>query len=714
MEAFPSQIIQFFNGFKQSVIPLFQRPYEWKASNWATFWEDTLERYESPTDASHFMGAIVTMPARSVPVGVAKHLIIDGQQRLTTLALLLCAIRDELPSDAKVIRTRIQNHYLTNDGYEGLDYLKFLPTQDDRDSFKMLVSGGGDLASSDMQMHKAYEYLRQKITQGDSDGNPIDVPKLLDTIERKLIIVNINLGEAEDPYLIFESLNAKGSPLTQADLVRNYFLMKFPVTDQETVYQDLWLPMQRRLGGNLTEFMRHYLMRSGEEVLKDDVYSQLKKRVQAATEDGVKSILEEMHRLSGYYLRLIKPTEETDADLQASLLQLLRWDVTTSYPLTLKLYESYARNEVAKDEFNQCLVNIESFVIRRMVCGVATNQLKRIFLQAAKEFTPNNTLGWLRENLSSGAAGRRWPRDEEFRQGWLHYNIYSVPRRCKLILDSLETSYGHKEQAALDKATIEHVMPQTLTDEWRNMLATNEEPDKTHELFVDTIGNLTLTAYNPELSNFGFEEKKKIYAASHYTLNEYFAACKVWGSEQIVERASQLWEQAKKLWPSPNQPLDTASHGEFDEDDSDEQTNNQLLNAKREMIVSTLSECEGVTLHKVKGILYASEKGDVRAACPVSRRYPRATSPYYWYGYSMDWPAFLSQGSKSFLLLGCMDKDSAYAIPNKVVETLLEELYETPNRHWHIMLEENESGQLELSVPEKKAIPVGKYEIKLG
>ena len=142
MEAFPSQIIQFFNGFKQSVIPLFQRPYEWRVPNWQTFWEDALERYELSTDASHFMGAIVTMPARSVPVGVAKHLIIDGQQRLTTLALLLCAIRDELPSDAKVARTRIQNHYLTNDGYEGWDYLKFLPTQDDRDGFKALISGG--------------------------------------------------------------------------------------------------------------------------------------------------------------------------------------------------------------------------------------------------------------------------------------------------------------------------------------------------------------------------------------------------------------------------------------------------------------------------------------------------------------------------------------------------------------------------------------------
>ena len=184
-----------------------------------------------------------------------------------------------------------------------------------------------------MPIHKAYQYLRQKIQDGDSDGNPIDASRLLDTIEHKLVIVNINLSETEDPYLIFESLNAKGSPLTQADLVRNYFLMRFTVGTQEEIYKELWLPMQRRLGDNLTEFMRHYLMRDGEEVLKDDVYSQLKKRVQAVTEDGVKSVLEDMHRVSNFYLRLIKPTEEFDLDVQERLMQLARWDVSTSYPL---------------------------------------------------------------------------------------------------------------------------------------------------------------------------------------------------------------------------------------------------------------------------------------------------------------------------------------------------------------------------------------------
>jgi hypothetical protein len=234
-------------------------------------------------------------------------------------------------------------------------------------------------------------------------------------------------------------------------------------------------------------------------------------------------------------------------------MQLLKWEVTTSYPLTLKLYEAYARNEITREGFNECLHNIESFVVRRIVCAVPTNQLKRIFLQAAKDFTVTNTLAWLREYLSSGTAGRRWPRDDEFKQAWLRYNMYSVPRRCKLILDALEMSYGHKEPAVLDSATIEHVMPQTLTEEWRNMLAADGgDPDKVY-LLIDTIGNLTITAYNPELSNLGFPEKKKIYASSHYSLNGWFAACQVWSAQQIEERAGDLWERAKEIWAAPAQ-----------------------------------------------------------------------------------------------------------------------------------------------------------------
>jgi uncharacterized protein with ParB-like and HNH nuclease domain len=197
------------------------------------------------------------MPAKSVPVGVSKFLLIDGQQRLTTIAVLMCAIRDALDSTQQVVRRRIQNFYLTNEGYEGIDFFKLMPTQGDRDLYAPLIQGE-DQNLPESQFKKAYEYFRKRLRERNSEDKATDPKRVLEIIETRLLAVMINLSDTDDPYLIFESLNFKGSPLEQADLVRNYFLMRFPVTDQQAVYDGLWLPMQNRLGPNLTEFMRHF------------------------------------------------------------------------------------------------------------------------------------------------------------------------------------------------------------------------------------------------------------------------------------------------------------------------------------------------------------------------------------------------------------------------------------------------------------------------
>ena len=265
MEATPTQIINYFSGFKQNLVPLFQRPYTWGERQWRTLWEDIVAFYgREGTDpkSTHFMGAVVTMPARSVPVGVSKFLVIDGQQRLTTIATLLCAIRDDLNTSDQVPKRRIQNHYLTNDGFEGLDFFKLLPTQGDRIAYSPLIEGTeGELPDS--QFKKSYDFYRRRLKDRDDDGNFLDAKRVLEIIETRLMVVMINLSDSDDPYLIFESLNFKGSPLEQADLVRNYFLMRFPVTDQQSVYDGLWLPMQNRLGPGLREFMRHFLGSEG-------------------------------------------------------------------------------------------------------------------------------------------------------------------------------------------------------------------------------------------------------------------------------------------------------------------------------------------------------------------------------------------------------------------------------------------------------------------
>jgi uncharacterized protein with ParB-like and HNH nuclease domain len=205
-------------------------------------WEDLMgfyQNHEGHPKAVHFMGAIVTMPAVSVPVGVSKFLVIDGQQRLITIALLMCAIRDALPATSETLKQKIQNFYLTNYGYSGLDFLKVLPTQGDRESYTPIVQ---DLPKPfpDSRFKRAYEFFRRRLGGQTDEGSSIDPGKVLDIVETRLLAVMINLSDNDDPYLIFESLNFKGFPLEQSDLVRNYFLMRFVVTEQQDVYDQLW------------------------------------------------------------------------------------------------------------------------------------------------------------------------------------------------------------------------------------------------------------------------------------------------------------------------------------------------------------------------------------------------------------------------------------------------------------------------------------------
>ena len=398
MEANPTLIINYFSGFKQNLVPLFQRPYTWSEKQWRTLWEDVLSFYnyaEGESRATHFMGAVVTMPARSVPVGVSKFLIIDGQQRLTSVALLLCAIRDALPGTDEVRKRKIQNFYLTNDGYEGTEFFKLLPTQGDRGGYSPIVQNNA-AAFPDSQFKKAYEFFRRRLRDQVEEGKNIDACKILQLIETRLMVVMINLSDNDDPYLIFESLNFKGSPLEQADLVRNYFLMRFSVNEQQAVYEHLWLPMQNRLGPTLTEFMRHFLGAEGEDVRKGDVYASIKRLVTDAETGSVNLLMTRMERLSVLYSRIATSNLEPNLQFRNYFEHFRRLDFGTVYPLLLALYEDYEDGQFTEEEFLNVLRILFSFIIRRMVVGVPSNSLAGLFvgLCKVKPVTETPSRGW--------------------------------------------------------------------------------------------------------------------------------------------------------------------------------------------------------------------------------------------------------------------------------------------------------------------------------
>jgi len=551
VEANPVRIVQYFDGEKQSIIPLFQRPYTWEKRNWQTLWEDILTHYELGMNSSHFMGAVVSIPAKTVPVGVTKHLIIDGQQRLTTIALLLCALRDTVAD--KRVSDQIQD-YLVNRHYkDSPDYLKLLPTHGYREAYWQLMDSNVGKSPSHA-MTEGYEYFKHVLGGDDNDGEPIDHLRVLNTTRQCLQVVMINLGESDDPYLIFESLNYKGEALTQADLVRNYVLMRFRHSlesggEQERVYNNLWHPLEKILGENLGEFLRHYASMNGANIKKPKIYAAIKaKFAELKTIQDVQSEIAEMKRHGNYYAIFLNPEKEPDSEVRRRLQALSKMEVSISFPLLLKLFRAYDREQYNGVVLTECIGIIESLILRRTVCDEKRSALNKLFIRLASKFPfEANVDEWLRSELVKTVRSERWPEDEEFEKAMKTGQLYGT-KGIKLLFEGLESYYAGKEMVDLSHTniTIEHIMPQQLTDEWRHMLGPSH--NEIHKRFLHTAGNLTLTACNPEMSNLPFSKKKEMYAKSGIAMNRKIACEDTWGEEQILQRAERLADDAKKVW----------------------------------------------------------------------------------------------------------------------------------------------------------------------
>jgi len=540
MQAKETKLQDIIEGTKQYVVPLFQRSYSWDKKEWEILWNDLVELSEMDNPRTHFIGSIVTMPTVSVPEGVSKYLLIDGQQRLTTVFVLLSLLRDlARQTNEKEFSEEINNTLLVNPYKKDSDHFKLLPTQVDRLRFRKLIQG--ELDNENSQITKAYNFFSRKLAR-----QQIDARVLQKLITNYLSIVSIVLDGDDNPYLVFESLNAKGRPLTQADLIRNYFFMRVHVDQQDQVNQELWEPMEKRLGEKLTEYIRHYLMRDGSIVKQNDVYYSLKEKL-----DHTNAIdyLRMLSTYSAYYKKLIEPEKEPNLDIQHYLKRLNRIEVTTAYPLLLNMYRLYEDNVLTDTEFVEILKTIENYLIRRFVCGIPTNQLNKIFPSIIPELEKKHSENYI-DGIKALLQIKGYPKDPEFKQRLLDSKLYGAGDRSiktKLILESIEQWFGHKEMVSVDDLTIEHVMPQTLSEWWQKYLG--EEWELVYELYLHNIGNLTLTAYNTELSNDDFPTKKKHYTNSHIELNRYFLEIDKWKKEDIEKRAYTLADIALQIWP---------------------------------------------------------------------------------------------------------------------------------------------------------------------
>lgn len=542
MKASETKLQRIIEGTSQYVVPLFQRTYSWKEKEWGTLWDDLSDLCDEDEPRSHFIGSLVTMPTRSVPEGVAKYLLIDGQQRLTTLFVVLAILRDQA-KDHGNLAAEIQQTLLTNPFKQGLDTLKLLPTNADRDSFRQIMLGQNGAA--DGQISKAKTYFEKKLRP----LTPTSLEKLKSVIVGNLSLVSIVLDADDNPHLIFESLNAKGRPLSHADLIRNYFFMRIHVDQQDMLYGQYWKPMQDELGDDLTECIRHFLMKGGDIVKQGDVYFALKERADknVRSEQEVIAYLAEIVRFAKHYKKLLEPANEPNAEIRERMERLNRIQVTTAYPFLLNIYEDYEQRRLGANEFATILDTLENFMVRRWVCSVPSYGLNKLFPPLYSQAKPHESLA---AGVKDVLSGKNYPRDDEFRDRLVTTRLYAPGERAaktKLILERLENHAAHREPVPSDKLTVEHVMPQALTDAWRDHLG--DDADAAYEQLLHTLGNLTLTGYNAPMSNNSFPEKQKILAASHVELNKYFQGMATWDRDAINARAEHLAEIALRIWP---------------------------------------------------------------------------------------------------------------------------------------------------------------------
>jgi alkylated DNA nucleotide flippase Atl1 len=581
MKAGQTTLKPLIEGQKQYRVPIFQRAYVWDGPEVLQLWEDMTVQYRAmrpaapgeaapPTRSTHFLGSFVLAPLASPARGVTPYVIVDGQQRLTTLFLALAALRDVQAKTDPGAWNRSNQLYLRNEFAEGLDRYKLLPAQLDREAFFACIDGTAPENGAG-RIFDAYHFFRGRLTRNfPDDDEPLDLVDMERVIIERLAVVEITVEADDNPHRIFESLNATGVGLTQADLLRNYLFMLLPTRAQE-VYEGVWLPMERELGSeNLEGLARVDLQRRGIDATKDDVYRLHRQRLEGVVggEDDVVAEIRDLAVRAQHYRRLIDPAQEEHPAVRASLQRLQRWGAQTTYPLLMHVYDLVDRKLATKDDLARVLEYIESFLVRRQIAQVPTNQLNRLFVDMIGQLPADKPVAEAIRDALSGER-RYWPTDEQIRDAvrtkWFYYSGRWDQR--KLIFERIEQSYRHLEPVDFSaaKLTIEHVMPQTLSDEWRDALRDQgADPEQARDEFLHTLGNLTLTGYNAQLSNDVFARKQQIYQSSNLQMNRSIAEASTWGPAEILARAAELSERIVAIWPAPVPGARGVPGGAFD------------------------------------------------------------------------------------------------------------------------------------------------------
>lgn len=556
MKGDAEKLVAFLEGAqKRFIIPVYQRNYDWKKENCKQLYDDlvTLVRDKKPC---HFFGSIVSYCHNK------DVIIIDGQQRITTVSLIIIAMINALKSGAlnaedDILEDKLRETYIIDKFRKDERKVRLKPFRDDCEAFDNLIFKQPEdyIESSNVTINYRYFYDRM-VNQKEITLDELNTA--LESLE--VIDILIEPEHGDDPQLIFESLNSTGLDLSEADKIRNYVLMGQTAELQESYYNNYWNRIEKYCGKSIDNYVRDYLtIKTGVIPNLKKIYSSFKVFAHKA---DIEPILQEMTRFANFFHQ-IKDNELGDKNLNEICERLNLLDVTVAYPFLMGFLDYAASVQLGLDEKTSVFSCLETFVFRRQMCDLPSNALNKIFaslhsqiLKQKKE--ENSYSSVLIYNLESRTMSFAFPKDETFIQEFVTRNVYGMHKKNRYyIFERLENNLSKEKNDIItnleDKTlTIEHVMPQTLNSDWKSALG--PEHERIQEEWLHTISNLTLTAYNPNYSNKTFAEKKSMehgFAQSGLRLNQYIAKFDKWTEEEMKQRKENLVNLALSIWPYP-------------------------------------------------------------------------------------------------------------------------------------------------------------------
>ncbi|PUB98337.1 DUF262 and DUF1524 domain-containing protein [Helicobacter pylori] len=546
---------------KQFVIPIYQRVYSWGKEHCEQLWDDIIKTGGNDQIEGHFIGSIVFVHDGIYTTNYNELLIIDGQQRLTTITLLLIALRDHLNDEdeflEKFSRQKIQNRYLINSDEKGDKKFRLILSESDRDTLLSLIDKDRRKPSEpSLKIMENFKLFEEWI------GENTDKLETIFKGLEKLMVVEISLERGKDnPQLIFESMNSTGKDLTQTDLIRNYILMGLEPEKQKIFYKKYWRAMEEYFKQNETlfnQFVRHYLTIKTRDIPNINKVYKAFKRYQQERGIETEALLQDLQKYCGFFCQIAFKKED-DKELNKALGFLVDLEMDVIYPLLLELYSDYSDGVLSKQDFIPIIALTESYIFRRAVCGLGTNSLNKVFPSFTKKINKDQYLESIKAHfLSLETTKGKFPKDSDFKNLFITIDFYSLKKEKKYFFERLE-NFNTKEPVNTQECTIEHIMPQTLTEEWKRDLGENFQA--IHDKYLHTIGNLTLTGYNQEYSNNSFQEKKymeKGFKQSPLRINQSLKGFESFGEKEIEKRANDLADWALKIWTYPNLDAETS------------------------------------------------------------------------------------------------------------------------------------------------------------